>query len=156
MITRGFKVFILIITYILTVALFSITGNFFSTARGLINCFEVTWHLTMKLFPAKISERGNNAKKSRRQRVTISSYTTHHLKTGASGICFPGDQSLSVYYCCDRCWWWHKTSTDNLDDCYPGSGIHQNLGRGMWDFFPPCRDREIMTTQIRVLAANAI
>ena len=74
-------------------------------------------------------------KKSRSQRVTISSYTTHHLKTGASGICFPGDQSLSVYYCCDRCWWWHKTSTDNLVDCYPGSGIHQNLGRGMWDFF---------------------
>ena len=49
MITRGFKVFILIITYILTVALF-----YNSTARGLINCFEVTWHLTMKLFPAKI------------------------------------------------------------------------------------------------------
>ena len=92
----------------------------------------------MKLFPAKISERGNNAKKSRRQRVTISSYTTRHLKTGPSGnskFCFPGDQSLSVYHCCDRCWLRHKTSTDKLVDCYRGSGIHQSLGRGMWDFF---------------------
>ena len=93
----------------------------------------------MKLFPAKISERGNNAKKSRRQRVTISSYTTRHLKTGPSGnskFCFPGDQSLSVYHCCDRCWLKHKTSTDKLVDCYRGSGIYQSLGRGMWDFFP--------------------
>ena len=32
-------------------------GNFFPTARTLIGDFEVTWHLTMKLFPAKISER---------------------------------------------------------------------------------------------------
>ena len=46
-----------------------IAGNFFSTARGLIGYCEVTWHLTMKLFPAKLSERstfpmtseGNNA-----------------------------------------------------------------------------------------------
>ncbi|CAH3038544.1 unnamed protein product [Porites lobata] len=44
---------------------------------------------------------GTMQKKSRSQRETISSYTTHHLKTGASRICFPGDQSLSVYYCCD-------------------------------------------------------
>ena len=127
MIKRGFKV----VTYILTVALFY-------SWKFLLNSARSHWLLRghMKLFPAKISERGNNAKKSRRQRVTISSYTTHHLKTGASGICFPGDQSLSDYYCCDRCWWWHKTSTDNLVDCYPGSGIHQNLVRGMWDFFP--------------------
>ena len=31
--------------------------KFFSTACALIGYFEVTWHLTMKLFPAKISER---------------------------------------------------------------------------------------------------
>ena len=34
-----------------------IARNFFSTARGLIGNFEVTWHLTIKLFPDKISER---------------------------------------------------------------------------------------------------
>ena len=33
--------------------------NFFPTARALIGYFEVTWHLTMKMFPAKISERAN-------------------------------------------------------------------------------------------------
>ena len=32
-------------------------GNLFLTARTLIGYFEVTSHLTMKLFPAKISER---------------------------------------------------------------------------------------------------
>ena len=31
-------------------------GNFFPPARALIGYLEVTWHLTMKLFPAKISE----------------------------------------------------------------------------------------------------
>ena len=31
--------------------------KFFLTARALIGYFEITWHLTMKLFPAKISER---------------------------------------------------------------------------------------------------
>ena len=34
-----------------------IAGNFFLAARALIGYFEVRWHLTMKLFPAKISER---------------------------------------------------------------------------------------------------
>ena len=34
-----------------------IAGIFFPTARALIGYFEVTWHLTLKLFPAKISER---------------------------------------------------------------------------------------------------
>ena len=34
-----------------------IAGNFFSTARSLIGYFDVASHLTMKLFPAKISER---------------------------------------------------------------------------------------------------
>ena len=29
-------------------------GNFFSTAHTLIGYFDVTWHLTMKRFPAKI------------------------------------------------------------------------------------------------------
>ena len=33
-----------------------IAENFFSTARSVIGYFEVTWHLTMKLFPAKICE----------------------------------------------------------------------------------------------------
>ena len=32
-----------------------IAGNFFPTARALIGYFEVIWHLTMNLFPAKIS-----------------------------------------------------------------------------------------------------
>ena len=31
-------------------------GNFFSTAHTLIGYFDVTWHLTMKRFPAKIPE----------------------------------------------------------------------------------------------------
>ena len=35
----------------------SIAGNFFPTARALIVYLEVTWHLRMKLFPAKISGR---------------------------------------------------------------------------------------------------
>ena len=35
---------------------FYISGNFFPTARALIGYFKVTWHLTIKLFPAKISE----------------------------------------------------------------------------------------------------
>ena len=34
-----------------------IAGNLFLTARTLIGYFEVTSHLTMKLFPADISER---------------------------------------------------------------------------------------------------
>ena len=34
-----------------------IAGNFFQTACALIGYFEVTWHLTIKLFPAKISQR---------------------------------------------------------------------------------------------------
>ena len=34
-----------------------VAGIFFPTARALIGYFEVTRHLTMKLFPAKISER---------------------------------------------------------------------------------------------------
>ena len=33
-----------------------VAGNFFSTVHALIGYFAVTWHLTMKLFPAKISE----------------------------------------------------------------------------------------------------
>ena len=35
---------------------FYISGNFFPTARVLIGYFKVTWHLTIKLFLAKISE----------------------------------------------------------------------------------------------------
>ena len=90
----------------------------------------------MKLFPAKISERGNNAKKSRRQRVTISSYTTLQLRLVPRETVNFVSLVTSVYYCCDRCLLRHKTSTDNLVDCHPGSAIHQYLGCGMWDFFP--------------------
>ena len=95
-------------------------------------------------------------KKSRRQRVTISNYTTLHLRLVPRETVNFVSLVTSAYYCCDRCLLRHKTSTDNLVDCHPGSGIHQNLGRGIWDFFPLCREREIMTTQIRVLAAKAI
>ena len=43
-----------------------IAGNFFSTARGLIGYFEVTWHLTMKLLSGQhckksMTSGGNNA-----------------------------------------------------------------------------------------------
>ena len=34
-----------------------LTGNFFPTSYTLLGYFEVTWQLTMKLFPAKIFER---------------------------------------------------------------------------------------------------
>ena len=34
-----------------------IAGNVFPIARALVGYFEVTWHLTMKLFPAKITQR---------------------------------------------------------------------------------------------------
>ena len=148
MIKRGFKV----VTYILlTVALFY-------SWKFLLNSARSHWLLRghMKLFPAKISERGNNAKKSRRQRVTISSYTTLHLRLVPRETVNFVSLVTSVYYCCDRCLLRHKTSTDNLVDCHPGSAIHQYLGCGMWDFFPLFRERKIMTTQIRVLAAKAI
>ena len=42
----------------------------FQTARALIGYVEVTWHLTMKLFPAKISERAS-LQNLWRQRVTV-------------------------------------------------------------------------------------
>ena len=35
---------------------------FYPTARTLIGYSEVTWHLTMKLFPARILWAGNDAK----------------------------------------------------------------------------------------------
>ena len=43
-----------------------IAGHFFSTARGLIGYFEVTWHLTMKLLSGQHCKKsttsgGNNA-----------------------------------------------------------------------------------------------
>ena len=41
----------------LTSLLFYSWKFFPQTAHALIGYFEVTWHLTMKLFPAKISER---------------------------------------------------------------------------------------------------
>ena len=47
-------------TVIITVLYYLLLYNwklFFPTARALIGYFDVTWHLTMKLFPANISER---------------------------------------------------------------------------------------------------
>ena len=45
----------------------------FPTARALIGYFKVTWHLTTKLFPAKISERVTR-QSLWRQRVTVHCY----------------------------------------------------------------------------------
>ena len=50
-----------------------IAGNFFPTACALIGYFEVTWHLIMKLFPAKMSERAT-LQNLWRQRVTVHDY----------------------------------------------------------------------------------
>ena len=47
-----------------------IAWNCFPTARALIGYFKVTWHLTMKLFPDKISARGT-LQDLWRQRVTV-------------------------------------------------------------------------------------
>ena len=95
-----------------------VDGNFFSTVHALIGYFEVTWHLTMKLFPAKISEQAT-MQNPWRQRATVQcylwmltaweiyfhklictqksffffmGYITNHFKTGPSGnswACFP-------------------------------------------------------------------
>ena len=48
-----------------------IAGNVFPTARALVGYFEVTWHLTMKLFPAKITQGvilSNNGKLKQQRR----------------------------------------------------------------------------------------
>ena len=50
-----------------------IAGNFFPTACALIGYFEVTWHLTIKLFPAKISKRAT-LQNLWCQRVTVHCY----------------------------------------------------------------------------------
>ena len=115
-----------------------IAGHFLPTARALIGYFEVTWHLTMKLFPAKISEE-ETLQILWRQRVQCTVirecwplarfiftnlytkkfffvvYITNHLKTGPSGnswFCwinsFPRDQSLSVY---KSKWHWSTRKT---------------------------------------------
>ena len=49
---------------------YHIAGNCLPTTRVLIGYFEVTWHLTMKLFPAKISERAK-LKNLWHQRVAV-------------------------------------------------------------------------------------
>ena len=80
-----------------------IAGIFFLTARTLIGYFEVTWHLTIKLFPAKISEwatlqksmtsEGNRALSPanvdrrpplQRGLMNFQLYKQTHLKTGPS------------------------------------------------------------------------
>jgi len=78
--------------------------KFSPTARAFIGYFEVTWHLTMRQFPAKISERAT-LQNLGRQRVTVhhyprmsifinlytesfsspAIYETNHLKAGPSG-----------------------------------------------------------------------
>ena len=50
-----------------------IAGNVFSTTRALIGYFKVKWHLTIKLFPAKIAERAT-LQNLWRQRVTLHCY----------------------------------------------------------------------------------
>ena len=50
-----------------------IAGDFFPTACALIGYFAVTWHLTIKLFPAKISRRAT-LQNLWRQRVTVHCY----------------------------------------------------------------------------------
>ena len=88
---------------------YNIAGNFFPTARArLIGYFEVTLHLTVKLFPAKISKQATLQNLWHRKvtahcyprmltddrchsevywisSVKISSYMTNHFKTGPSG-----------------------------------------------------------------------
>ena len=49
---------------------FTVAGNFFPMARALFGYFQVTWQLTMKLFPVKISERAT-LQNLWRQRVTV-------------------------------------------------------------------------------------
>ena len=102
-----------------------VDGNFFSTVHALIGYFEVTWHLTMKLFPAKISEQAT-MQNPWRQRATVQcylwmltiweiyfhtfvlkegffffmGYITNHLKTGPSGFkqlsLFPSHLNVSL------------------------------------------------------------
>ena len=48
----------------------NIAGSFFPTAHALVGYFEVTWHLTMRLFPVKISEQAT-LQKLWGQRVTV-------------------------------------------------------------------------------------
>ena len=48
-------------------------GNVFPAGRTLIGHFNITWHLTTKLFPAKISEQAT-LQNIRHQRVTVHCY----------------------------------------------------------------------------------
>ena len=48
-------------------------GNVFPAGWTLIDHFNITWHLTMKLFPAKISEQAT-LQNLRHQRVTVHCY----------------------------------------------------------------------------------
>ena len=52
------------------IAYYYIAGNFFPKAHSVIGYFKVTWHLTMKLFPAKISEQAT-LQNQWCQRVTV-------------------------------------------------------------------------------------
>ena len=49
---------------------FTVAGNFFPMARALFGYFQVTWQLTMKVFPAKISEQAT-LQNLWRQMVTV-------------------------------------------------------------------------------------
>ena len=68
---------------------YHIAGNFSPTSPTHIGYFEVTWHLTMKPFPAKISERAT-LPNVWRHRITVhcfffGGYITDPLKSGPSG-----------------------------------------------------------------------
>ena len=105
-----------------------LAGNFFPTACTLIGDFEVTWQLTMKLFPAKIFEWAALQNlwcqratvlcypqmltdNRRYSKVSwISSYITNHLKTGPLGnsqFCFPWISMFSLAF------------LGNKIDCFP-------------------------------------
>ena len=96
--------------------------NFFPTVQALIGHFEVTWHLTMKPFPAKISERVTlqnlwrqrcksellAAKVDRRTPLqrgrmnfrlqNLQLYNKSLFKDWSLGTSSPKEQSLSVWY----------------------------------------------------------
>ena len=79
MIKRGFKVFILITTYILTVALFYSWKFLLNSARShwLLRGHMTSNNETVSRQNLRVREQ---CKKSRRQRVTVSSHTARHLR----------------------------------------------------------------------------
>ena len=150
MITRCCKV----ITYILTVAL--IAGNLvLNSARShwLLRGHMISNNETVSRQNLWAREQCKKIKTSESNNFQLHNTSVKTGPSGNSKFCFPGDQCLLLL-------WSLLIETENLNWqprwLPPRKRIHQNLGRGMWDFFPLCREWEIMTTQIRVLAAKAI